>query len=688
MARRVDRAKTAVVTARKIAALLRQVRLRPWREVPWRTRRVLTRLVGNWVERNRVNRNAAAVTPKQLERSLNRPLGEAVERAGRIPLGRMHASGPARRDLARQFQRVHPWVYEAILAEAENACAHRFDLLGSGLTDLGPTIDWSRDFKSGFRWPRQYVKDMVLVDPSRGADVKVPWDLSRGYQLVRLGQAYWLTDEERFARELMAQWSSWVDENPVLQTCNWGNAMEAAIRVANWCVAFTLSRDAAAQTPRLRERFLGAALEHGRFIAANLERFEGYPTSNHYLSDLVGLVYLGVLTPDLTESREWLEIGRRGLEGEALVQVGADGFDYEGSTNYHRLVGELLLSAFTLARQNGFDVAEPAWKRAVAMAEATLACTRPDGRAPLIGDVDNGRLHWLTPEPPDDHRSLLGLAAVSAGRADFHKAAGRARAEGFWWGEEPASAPPATAPRSRHFETAGLVVLRSHGTHVVVHCGAPRGPRGHFHNDSLSFEACLLDLAWIVDPGTYAYTSSEADRNHFRRTAAHNTVQVDGIEINAIVPGQLFDLPFQCNPRVVEWTSTPERDCFIGEHEGFSRLAGVGRHRRTITLGHVTGDIEVIDEIAGEGEHDIETFLHLDPGVRGVVSRNRVSLTRPDSPREVEIVFFVEGETGGPGLAEDWVARGYGKREKATVIRTTARTQLPWRRRMTIGARP
>ena len=57
---------------------------------------------------------------------------------------------------------------------------------------------------------------MVLVDPSRGADVKVPWDLSRGYQLVRLGQAYWLTDEERFARELMAQWSSWVDENPVL----------------------------------------------------------------------------------------------------------------------------------------------------------------------------------------------------------------------------------------------------------------------------------------------------------------------------------------------------------------------------------------------------------------------------------------------------------------------------------------
>ena len=110
-----------------------------------------------------------------------------------------------------------------------------------------------------------------------------------------LGQAFWLTDDERFAQELMNQWVSWVDGNPVLQTCNWGNAMEAAIRAANWCVAFSLTRDSAAQTPQLRERFLRSALDHGRFVAANLERFEGSPTSNHYLSDLVGLVYLGAL---------------------------------------------------------------------------------------------------------------------------------------------------------------------------------------------------------------------------------------------------------------------------------------------------------------------------------------------------------------------------------------------------------
>lgn len=631
----------------------------------------------------------AAVSPRELRRALAVPFEDAVARLGRIPLGRMHASGDVRRDAAKEFKHRYPDVFEALLEEAGNACDHRFDLLGSGLTDLGPSIDWRRDFKTGFRWPRQYVKDMVLVDPAFRADVKVPWDLSRGYQLVRLGQAFWLTDDERFARELMDQWRSWLEGNPVLQTCNWGNAMEAAIRVANWCVAFSLTRDASAQTPEMRERFLRSALDHGRFIAANLERFEDYPTSNHYLSDLVGLVYLGVLTPFFKESRTWLEIGLRELEREALIQVGADGFDYEGSTNYHRLVGELLLSAFELARQNGHAPAEPAWNRVVGMAEATLCYTRPDGRAPLIGDVDNGRLHWLTPEAPDDHRSFLGQAAIATGRADFAAAAGPARAEGFWWGEEPASPPaaPGPAPPSRHFADAGLAVLRGNATQVIVHCGAPRGPRGHFHNDTLSFEASLMGLPWIVDPGTYAYTSSEALRNHFRRTEAHNTVQVDQTEINEIVPGQLFDLRFASSPRVVEWTSTTERDGFVGEHEGFGRIPGVGRHRRQITLDKERGEIEILDRVSGDGLHTVDTFLHLDPRVRAELQGNQVILTRPEQAVSVRVEFLVPEGKGSIALGEDWVARGYGRRKAGVVIRTTMETRLPWEQRVLIGVR-
>ena len=40
-----------------------------------------------------------------------------------------------------------------MLERAEEIVAHRFDLLGSGPTELGPEIDWAQDFKTGRRWP-------------------------------------------------------------------------------------------------------------------------------------------------------------------------------------------------------------------------------------------------------------------------------------------------------------------------------------------------------------------------------------------------------------------------------------------------------------------------------------------------------------------------------------------------------
>ncbi len=44
-----------------------------------------------------------------------------------------------------------------LLERAERLMRHEFDLLGSGPVDLGPEIDWSRDFKSGRLWPPVHV---------------------------------------------------------------------------------------------------------------------------------------------------------------------------------------------------------------------------------------------------------------------------------------------------------------------------------------------------------------------------------------------------------------------------------------------------------------------------------------------------------------------------------------------------
>lgn len=653
-------------------------RKHPIQRWPGRVLRLLRLARERRVEKRALIAGAREISPGDLPGLLTCDLERAIDGVGRVPWGRMSSHDSERKVQASDFRRCYPSACEAVLREADLAALHRIDLLGSGLCDLGPTINWSQDFKSGFVWPKRHVSEMQLVDLSNDADVKVPWDLSRGFQLVRLAQAFWLSDNEAYAEEMLAQWRSWLRENPYLRTCNWGNAMEAAIRVANWLLAFTLTRDAKSQTREDRERLLCATLQHGRFIATHLERFDGSPTSNHLVSDYVGLVYIGCLLPQLAESSRFLSIGLNGLETEILIQTGGDGFCYEGSTNYHRLSAELFVCAFGLARSLDHTVSPSAWERAEAMVEATADYLRPDGLAPLIGDVDNGRLHMLTPERPDDHRSLLSVGAALFGR---RASVGLAvsSAEGFWWGGKEGPSSGGEATRESHlFKDAQLAVLRVEDDYAILHAGTPRGPRGHFHNDSLSVELAFSGLSFVVDPGNYAYTSSETLRNEFRRTLAHNTIELNGVELNEIRPGALFDLGFRAWSSIDEWQPTPDGGTVVAHHRAYSELPGAPEHWRKVQVNRSTRECTIDDELRGYGEHSIVASYHLDPavevenGARGT----RIRLTRLAASRPCVVEFHADSSFA---VEPCWVSRGYGEKTASRVLRLRATVSLPHR---------
>ena len=97
----------------------------------------------------------------------------------------------------------------------------------------------------------------------------------------------------------------------------------------------------------------------------------------------------------------------------------------------------------------------PDWQsRLERMLEFVEAYVKPDGRLPLIGDADDGRIQKLGTQPINDHRYLLSAGAALFGRADFKRAAGQFADESFWLlgaggrgGVRRASTPPAPALR-------------------------------------------------------------------------------------------------------------------------------------------------------------------------------------------------------------------------------------------------
>lgn len=586
-----------------------------------------------------------------------------------------------------EFTARFPDARVGIIEAAERVLRHEFDLLGSGPRLLGPKLPWHEDFKTGRVWPLQYSPDIQYSELDRPTDVKVPWELSRCQHFAVLGQAYWLTGDERYAQEYVDQVTDWIDRNPWGQGVNWICAMDAALRAVNWMWGFHFfAGSPACGSPAFRERLLGSLHLHGEWIATHLEK--GPVNGNHYLSDAVGLVFLGTFFRGTPKGRGWLDAGRAIVLDEMLVQVTEDGVDFEASTAYHRLVLELFLTAYQLLRLHGETIPPAQWQRLERMFEFVEAYVKPDGLAPLVGDADDGRVQILGHQAIGDHRYLLSTGAAIFARGDFKRGAGVFWPESFWMLGPDAAArfdalpAPHQAPISKAFADGGFCILRDRDTHVFIDCGnvGMRGIGGHGHNDVLSFELVLDGVPIVTDCGAYLYTASREWRNQFRSTAFHSTIQVDGEEVNRFLgPDALWQLHDDATPVDVSYSIGPGVARFRGAHIGYQRLSSPVRVSREIALAPGRPLVAVTDLLAGAGTHLVEWRFPLDPEVRAGLEGDDVRFESLGRER-----WLLPVQTIGPAswsIEPGWVSASYGVRRPLQVL--TLRRQLTLPHRMT-----
>ena len=486
----------------------------------------------------------------------------------------------------------------------------RFDLLGSGSVKLGPSLPWHTDFKSGRQWPLLFAPNIDYQELDRPTDIKVPWELSRCQHFTTLGQAYWLTADERYAQEIVDETRDWIARNPWGYGVNWACAMDVALRAVSWIWGFYyIGGSNACASPAFRGEFLRVLYLHGQFVETYIERAD--VNGNHYLCDGVGLVFLGAFFRSTRKGQRWLRLGTDIIAAEIFNQTTEDGVDFEKSTAYHRLVLEAFLTCGVLLELHG-EPLPPSWRaRAERMLEFVEAYVKPDGLVPLIGDADDGRIQKLGPQPLADHRYLLSTGAALFGREDFKRAACRFHEESFWLlGPEAGTVfdglnASLSTPQSRAFPEGGFYVLRSERAHVVVDCGevGMQGRGGHGHNDILSFELWLDGTNFVTDCGAYLYTPSREWRNRFRSTAFHNVVQVEDEELNRfLIPDNLWQLHDDARPRDVVWRCGEDVDYFRGSHSGYLRLTPPVAVTREIALVKNGPAVIVRDSIDGNGE--------------------------------------------------------------------------------------
>ncbi|MCS6884948.1 MAG: alginate lyase family protein [Acidobacteriota bacterium] len=579
------------------------------------------------------------------------------------------------KETAEEFKRRFPEAVEELVSLANAVCEHEFDFLGRHFSYPGE-IDWHYDPSSGYRWQVEHYSRLSTQTGILGVDIKLLWELARMQHTVTLAQAWLLTDNERYAGEYCWQIRSFVHANPLERGIHWLCPMELGIRAVNLAVSFqVLCRSQSFDLETLKA-FLKLMLSHGLHIERNLE-YSPRLTSNHYLCNLLGLLWIGGAFPEFKYSRRWVEFALAEFKNEMRKQVYDDGGDWEASTSYHALVLEVFLYAYLLCRQRGLLVEEWQWRKLAKMLDYLKGYLRPDLRAPLIGDCDDGRILTWRRYSAQEQAHLLALGAVCLSDASFKLDEYVGRQEVLWvFGkqglEDFESMPTSKQDGSVAFPNSGLYVMRYQDDYCAVDCGdvGIEGRGSHAHNDVLSLELMVAGRAFLVDPGSYVYTSDVGARNRFRSTAYHNTARVDGQEQNTISTA-LFVIGNEAEPRVLRWESRRELDLLEAEHYGYANLGVV--HRRLVVFDKIARRWNIEDRFNGSGEHLYEIFFRFAPEVSIAINGLTIKATN-----EVSIEIAAEGEGLSLSLLEAEVSPSYGVKLPSKAVVYSARKYAPY----------
>jgi hypothetical protein len=427
-------------------------------------------------------------------------------------------------------------------------------------------------FESDVDWSREDLRSNALAG----------FELHYQAYLEDLALAWHCTCDPSYARKWRELVRSWIENNPPrgegFARFSWSPYVIAE-RTRNWIAScYWLGDQMPDELWRLFELSLAQQVA---FLSHNLERDL---QANHLLQNLCGLVvglcFFGGRSADAMKRAALLRLARA-----ITHQVLPDGMHEERSFSYQLKALSDLLEVLDLAQQGAFNGLGREARRAVG---------RLSERTCQLAAVVAGTLEAL-PELP----LLNDCEEVSQHLSK-------------WAVEKVSLRMPLVFPTGlERLRGSGYLVGRD-GPWAGVFDIGPAGPRhqmGHGHADHLGFELWHGGKKLVCDSGNATYAIGK-ERQYYRGTAAHNTVRIDGEDSLELWGSfRVGRRPKHCLGKVLDVDNGGIH--WYGEHDGYRHLNGSPRHRRWF---HVSaGLVFVCDVIEGQGEHQVESFLHFHP---------------------------------------------------------------------------
>lgn len=606
-------------------------------------------------------------------------VGEQVKRRQAHPLRLPSGFGPGPlpvipglREQLRELGSAHLPV-EAWRREREALAGGSFSALGQHWPQLAldDNTRWHLDPVTGRHWPAEdHCFAIPYRNTSRFGDIKYVWEFNRLQQLQNVAALVALTGDEGAAGLCRGEIASWIEANPPYRGVNWSSGIELALRVVSLLIVITLLGPSRLPEPE-RARLRRCLAAHGYWLHRFPSRFSS--ANNHIVAEAGALYLLGALDPELPGAARWKRYGRRILEREIDLQIHPDGVGAEQSPTYTAFSLEWWMLTAVIAERIGEPFSVHHMERIGKAGEFLRWLLDADDNHPRIGDDDEGRVVAMPDGCEAYVPAILETLSSVTRRGDLRPVRDYPQ---LWRALAPA--PPARQPSpqgAQCFQDGGYWVVRERRAAGDLLLAFDHGPLGylsiaaHGHADALAIWLHLGGRPVIIDGGTFLYHSGGAWRDHFRGTAAHSTLMVNGVDSSGL--SGAFNWSRKAGVKLLESETSAEGWQVAAEHDGYERLFGVRHCRRLSRVEN--GLIRIDDRLSGkEGACQVEIGFLIEPGLevvmerwdRAVVRDGRRSLIAIDHSGPL-LCSVVRGAMAPP---RGWCSPGFGKKEPAQRI--------------------
>jgi hypothetical protein len=556
---------------------------------------------------------------------------------------------------------------------AKKVQENQFHFLGVSWPKVVGQPDWHRDPVSCALWPnRPYTFDINYRHNHGMGDIKYVWELNRLQYLQPIAALAAAEKDGDLAQFCIVQLLDWIEHNPPWRGVNWNSGIELSLRVISILTLTTLLD--AAFTDEQKQPVLRTLYQHGYWLARFPSKFSS--ANNHRVAEGAALYLLGVSLTPSPRVLGWLEEGFHILEEEAQLQIHADGIGAEQSPTYTAFSLEFFLLAGAVSREQERQFSPAYWARLEACGAALRAFLDKEGNFPRIGDDDEGRVVFSGFKEPDYMQNVLTMLAAALQKPELLPPKARSSLRTLVFGALPAAAPSEPISMRHSFTNGGYTVCRDtldndrERLFVIDH--APLGYlsiAAHGHADAGAIWLHLDGQPILVDAGTYLYHAGGVWRDHFRGTAAHNTVSVGDSDSSTIVGA--FNWSQKAKARLTSAALESNDWNLAVEHDGYKKRYGVV-HRRTVAARGAA--LELTDSLDGKAEASLPVALHflLHPDVTAridngavVVEKAGLALLRLDAPGGLTLELCRGSETPKRG----WYSPCFGVKQPATLVR-------------------